>query len=901
MKAIFLKNCLAALLLFWFASCTNQREQHYRIGFSQCVSGDNWRKNMHEGMMRELSFYPEISLEISKAGGDLQKQNQQIQAFIDKKVDVLIVSANDKDAHTPWIEKAFVLGIPVIILDRRISSDKYTAFVGAENEVVGRNAGIYANTLLGGKGTILEIAAAPNSSPTIGRHSGFVKALKKYPDLHFTEPFWVGVNFQDSLAKYLNRHSSIDLIFAHNDRFALEAQQVCKRLHLTDKIKIIGVDGLAGPNEGLDMVNKGMINATILYPTGGEEAIQTAVKILKKQPFRRENKLFTTVITPENVGIMLSQIKKIKEQQQDIKRQSSKINDLNNTYSSQRNRLYFISALLTAVVILGAVLYFLLREKQQSNRVLAKQNLEILEQKNKIENVSQLAQKAIEDKMRFYSYISHEFKTPLSLILTPTEDLLQHKTFEGRETRNTLRLIQKNAHRLLRLVDQFLDLRKLDAGKMELQAGQYDLAAFIKDIVNDFSLKAKTKQIDLQLICPFKELPFWFDAEKLDKVLFNIISNAFKYTPEGGFIHVSILQSIHKIEINIADNGVGMNEEEKEHAFDLFYRGNKNSSLGTGLGLALSREFVTLHEGEVSIESQKGKGTTFKITLPFSKATQHSTEIPTASSSKVDLNIIESNWPVLPQSSSSIFENTLVLIEDNPDLSHFLSKKLAQNYNVVVAETAEKGWEEIMAHIPDLIISDVMLPGMDGFALTQKIKSDFRTSHIPVVLLTAKSQIENQIEGTKAGADAYLIKPFNQQLLEEKLKRLLENRAKMKQRFSNEISTGNRLQKGERKFLLEFEALIDKNIKDSTLSVEKLSQELGMSRVQLFRKISALTGRNVTDYIADYKIQKAKVLLNNHSKNITEIAYELGFNNPSYFTTFFKQKTDKTPSEWRNI
>jgi YesN/AraC family two-component response regulator len=189
---------------------------------------------------------------------------------------------------------------------------------------------------------------------------------------------------------------------------------------------------------------------------------------------------------------------------------------------------------------------------------------------------------------------------------------------------------------------------------------------------------------------------------------------------------------------------------------------------------------------------------------------------------------------------------------------------------------------------------------MDGFALTQKLKSDFRTSHIPVVLLTAKSQIENQIEGTKAGADAYLTKPFNQQLLEEKLKGLLGNRAKMKQHFSTEISPGNRLQKGERKFLLEFEALIDKNMKANTLSVEKLSQELGMSRVQLFRKISALTDKNVTDYIADYKIQKAKVLLNDHRKNITEIAYELGFNNPNYFTTFFKQKTDKTPSEWRN-
>ncbi|MFN8349558.1 MAG: substrate-binding domain-containing protein [Spirosomataceae bacterium] len=896
MKAIFARYCLITSLLFISVSCFHQQDRHYRIGFSQCITGDSWRIEMKEGMERELAFYPEISMEMKDAQGNLNLQSQQIQAFIDEKVDVLIVSANDKDVHTPVIEKAFLSGIPVVILDRRISSDKYTAFVGAENELVGQNAGSYANTLLGGKGNLLEIAVAPNSSPTIGRHTGFVKALKKYPDLHFTETFWFGDNFQDSLATYLNQHSSIDLIFAHNDRFALEAYKVCQKIKALDKIKIIGVDGLAGPDEGLDMVSKGMINATILYPTGGEEAIQTAVKILKKQHFRRENKLFTTVITPENVGILLSQIKKIKQQQEDIKRQSFKIKDLNDTYSSQRNRLYFISALLTAVVLLGIVLSLLLREKQRSNQVLARQNLEILNQKNRIEKVSQLAEKAIEDKMRFYSYISHEFRTPLSLLITPTEELLRRKSFETKETRSTLQLILKNADRLLRLVDQFLDLRKSDAGKMELQARPYDLAAFSRDIVHDFSPKAKTKLIDLQFICPYKELPFRFDAEKLDKVLFNLISNAFKYTPERGFIHISLLKNKDTLVITVADNGPGMTEEEKEHAFDLFYQGNKNNFLGTGLGLALSREFVTLHHGDISIESEKGKGTTFKITLPFIQTPQDGLETPAIRSQKVEAETVDT----LQNIPHSTFEYTLVLIEDNPDLNRFLSQKLAQSYNVVVAETAEKGWEEILTHLPDLVVSDVMLPGMDGFVLTQKIKNDFRTSHIPVVLLTAKSRLENQIEGTKAGADDYLVKPFNQQLLEEKLRNLMENRTKMRQRFSNEISVGNQLQKNERRFLLEFETLIEKNMKDSTLSVEKLSRELGMSRVQLFRKISALTGKNVTDYIADCKIRKAKLLLNDHRKNITEIAHELGFNHPSYFTTFFKQKTDKTPTEWRN-
>jgi YesN/AraC family two-component response regulator len=244
---------------------------------------------------------------------------------------------------------------------------------------------------------------------------------------------------------------------------------------------------------------------------------------------------------------------------------------------------------------------------------------------------------------------------------------------------------------------------------------------------------------------------------------------------------------------------------------------------------------------------------------------------------------------------------TIVLIEDNPDLNAFLKQKLDKTYNFVATDTAEQGWDLILEHIPDLIISDVMLPQMDGYALTNKVKNDFRTSHIPVILLTAKGQMENQIEGTKAGADAYIIKPFNQQLLEERIKSMLSNRDKMRRRFSNEITNTNHIPKNERTFLIEFETLIEKYIKDNTLSVEKLSQELGMSRVQLFRKISALTNKNVTDYIAEFKLQKAKRLLKETNKTISEIAYETGFNNPSYFTTFFKQHTQQTPSEWRQV
>ncbi len=901
MRVSISKVSFIAFILLAITSCSYKQEYQYRIVFLQCCH-DEWRDVMNSEMRRELAFHPEIKLEVVDSYSNTEKQVEQIRALAKQKIDLLIITPNEAKPLTAAIEEIYKSGIPVILVDRKTESKHYSAFIGADNYEIGKTAGKFIASQFKSRGNIIELQLEMTSSPATERHRGFIDAITSAPNLTIVETLETKddlVDINAHIPRILNEHPETNIIFAHTDLLALMAYKAALRAGRNHNLFFVGIDAIP-VTKGIQDVKNGVLNATLLYPTGGAEAIQTAVKILKKQPFKKENTLLTNVITSENVDIMLSQIQKIKEQQVEIERETLKITELNKTYSTQRNRLYFISALLTIVVVLGAFLYFLLQEKQYSNRILEEQNLAILEQKNEIEKVSLLARKATEDKMRFYSYISHEFKTPLSLILTPTEDLLQRKNTDIKETRSTLQLIYKNANRLLRLVDQLLEMRKLDAGKMELELSQNDLVAFIREIVGDFAVKAKQKHIDLQFISPFKKLLLGFDTEKLDKVLFNIISNAFKYTPDGGLIHVSILKNTDKIEINIADNGIGMNDEEKAHAFDLFYRGNKNSSLGTGLGLALSQEFMVLHGGEITINSAKDKGTTFKIMLPIIESELTLEPKSEATFAALTKELEESEPPLIKNSSKQTFENTIILIEDNRDLNLFLSQKLEKNYTIVATENAEQGWQEILSYIPDIIICDVMLPGMDGFALTQKVKSDFRTSHIPVILLTAKSQIESQIEGTKAGADAYIMKPFNQQLLEEKLKGLIENRDRMRRRFSNEVINPNQAQKGERRFLLEFEALIEKNLKDSTLSVEKLSQELGMSRVQLFRKISALTNKNVADYIAEYKLQKAKILLQEQEKNIAEIAYELGFSTPSYFTTFFKQKTNQTPTEWRN-
>jgi signal transduction histidine kinase/DNA-binding response OmpR family regulator len=889
------------LLVISFFSCQTKEEESFVIGFSQCLDNDEWRRTMLREMERELAFHSNVQMVMKSAGGNSATQAVQIQELIDQKVDLLIVSPLEVKPLTPIIEKAYNLGLPVVLVDRRTTSQKYTAFVGADNTLIGENAGDYANVLLNGKGTILIFGEGSSASPTIDRHQGFVEAIKKYPGLSVEAALiedWTPEEYTAALRRYLTDHRDIDLIFGENDRLAKTAYEICKELGLDKTVQIIGVDGLYGEGQGLDLVDQGALAATVLYPSGGEESIRIAVDILTNQPFEKENQLFTTIINNNNVRILKQQASKLIDQQANIKRQTAKIDELNKIYATQKNALYITIALLTLVLIFGGVLYYLLREKQRSNRTLEEQNEAILKQKEEIERVSLKAREAIEDKMRFYSYMSHEFKTPLSLILTPTEDLIHRKSFDRKEVIPVLSLIQKNANRLLRLVEQILDLRRIDAGKMELSLATYDLVGFIREIVGDFRMNAQKHRIDLQFISPFPELAYTFDAEKLDKVLFNILSNAFKYTPDGGLIHVSLLRQNDTVKIAISDNGVGMDTPDREKVFELFYRAHQNTSFGTGLGLALSREFVQLHEGEIEVTSEKGKGTTFIISLPYTVQEQP-TEIralPSLVHQFEEITVPNSPEPA----GQSTSDTSLVIIEDNPDLLQFLKTKFAAEYQVQTADSAEAGWELILRTIPDLILSDVTLPRQDGFSLTQKIKEDFRTSHIPVVLLTAKGGMESQMEGTRAGADVYVAKPFNQQLLEQKVKTLLDNRNRVRRRFSNEVTNPTQVPTGERKFLLDFELLIEKHIKDNTLSVENLSQELGMSRVQLYRKITALTNKNVNDYIAEYKVKKAKQLLADPALNITEIAYELGFNTPSYFTTFFKQKSGQTPSEWRN-
>ena len=880
---------------------------------------------MLENMNRELSFNPDVAFIVKDANGQSARQERHIQELIDQHVDLLIVSPNAAQPITPIVEKAYQQGIPVIILDRRTASDQYTAYVGGDNTEVGRTAGRYARALLKGRGNVVEIGESPGSSADIDRHKGFMQAIQPFPAVQLVKKLqgdWDKQSFATELSLLLQSQPAIDLIFAQNDRTALKAYRVCEKLGLTNRVKIIGVDGLSGPDEGIDLVDRRILSATVLYPTGGKEAIRTAMAILKKQPFKRENRLPITLIDSSTVDLMKLQGDKLIEQQVDIARQQQRIDFLNQTYTSQKNILYAMIVGLLTVIVLGGWTLYLFRSKRAAYQTLERQTQEILDQKDKIEAVSAQARLATEEKLRFYSYISHEFNTPLSLILTPTEDLLSQRTVHPSALRSNLLLVQKNAYRLLRLVDQMLDLRKTDAGKQRLHAAEQDLAGFVRDIMLDFRPKAEKQRIDLQFLPEKPRIDVWFDAEKLDKVIVNLVANAFKYTPEGGLIHVRLAEKDGNVNLQVIDNGEGMTPDEQQHAFDLFFSGEKAFNLSKGLGLALSMEFVQLHQGDIRVVSEKGQGTTFTIQLPLGNA-HLSPEDRLARPARAQDNaqtqaqqslLVEAVLPVSNQQSvSSKRAGSLMIVEDNDDLRTFLVGQLGQEFDIVAESTAEAGWQQALTIIPDLIISDIMLSGealsdgvspgnMDGLQFTQRIKADLRTSHIPVILLTAKGQMESRIEGTRAGADAYLTKPFNSAYLLETIRTMLANRERWQRRYASDFLTNGQSQSGnraDRQFLNELTALIEQNLTDSTFSVERLSQDIGISRVQLYRKVQALLNMNVSNYIADVRLRKAKRLLLDTTKTMAEIAEETGFNSAAYFATFFRQHAHQTPSEFR--
>jgi signal transduction histidine kinase/ligand-binding sensor domain-containing protein/DNA-binding response OmpR family regulator len=510
-------------------------------------------------------------------------------------------------------------------------------------------------------------------------------------------------------------------------------------------------------------------------------------------------------------------------------------------------------------------------------------------------------------KIKFLTNISHEFRTPISLILAPVENLLAQSP--STESKTKMIAIRRNAKRLLNLVDQLLDFRNLQNQELTLELQRNDIIAHIHDTCDSFTELSQRKGIRFTLDIKIPQLVIDFDANKMERILFNLLSNAFKFTPKGGEVNVEVSSPAdqrqqHWLHIRISDSGIGIPAEDREKIFERFFQGDTDSSVlnqGSGIGLSIAKEFVQMHNGLISVESEPGRGSTFCINLPCQPYAPAQVDVaePACCVPIPEPGVI-ANEPQAPPKHLDEAPKVL-LVEDNEEFRHYLKENLEMHYKVLEAGNGKEGWQKALAHHPEIIISDIAMPEMDGIALSQKLKSDKRTSHIPIILLTASTGEEQQLKGLSSGANDYLTKPFNFEILNVKVNNLLLLNRLLKDAYSRQIRFSGpeaQIESADVKLIKDILAYIDQNLNSTQLSVENLAKHVGMSRGTLYTRVLEISGQTPIEFIRSIKLEKAALLLEKSDLNVSQISYSAGFTTPNYFTKSFKAKFNMLPSEY---
>lgn len=506
-------------------------------------------------------------------------------------------------------------------------------------------------------------------------------------------------------------------------------------------------------------------------------------------------------------------------------------------------------------------------------------------------------------KIKFLTNVSHEFRTPLSLIITPLEKLIKQANDSERQQ---LQMIQRNGRRLLNLVNQLLDFRRMEVHELKLHPKTGDIISFIKELCLSFSDVAERKSISLNFKSDRSSLITLFDHDKIERILFNLLSNAFKFTPHGGKVSVELstrytLQNKTELVLKVIDTGIGIEADKIDRIFERFFQNEVPDSIvnqGSGIGLAITKEFVNLHGGEIKAESFVNEGSTFIITLTFAEQQAEYSSIMTQQA------MLISGRNSMPKDKIELDPNSkkpvLMLVEDNEDFRFYLKDNLKEFYQIVEAVNGREGWQKVLALHPDLIVSDVSMPEMDGIELCKKIKSDKRTAHLPVILLTALTTDDEQLTGLETGASDYMTKPFNFEILLSKIRNLLAQQALSKKTYQKQVELKpqeTEVESVNDKFIRQLSMQIEKHLSDSNYSVDQLSADLNMSRVGLYKKLVPLTGKSPVEVIRSYRLQKSKPLLESQL-TIAEVAYQVGFSNPKHFSKYFKQEFGILPSAY---
>ena len=913
------------VILFCFLGMVacHQDVPHFRIGVAQC-SDDSWRHKMNDEILREAMFYDGVAVEIRSAGDDNRKQAEDVRYFMDKGVDLLIISANEAAPMTPVVEEAYQKGIPVILIDRKILSDKYTAYIGADNYEIGRAVGNYIASSLQGKGNVVELTGLGGATPAMERHQGFMAAISNFPDIKLidkADAAWESGPAEVEMDSMLCRHPKIDAVYAHNDRIAPGAYRAAKKVGREKEMLFVGIDALPGKGNGLELVLDSVLNATFIYPTNGDKVMQLAMNILEKKPYPRETVMNTAVVDHTNAHVMKLQTTHISELDQKIETLNGRIGGYLSRVATQQVVMYGGLVILLLVAGLLLVVYKSLRSKNRLNRELSEQKKQLEEQRDKLEEqrdkleeqrdqliqLSHQLEEATHAKLVFFTNISHDFRTPLTLVADPVEHLLADKTLNGDQHR-MLMLIQRNVNILLRLVNQILDFRKYENGMMEYTPVPVDILSSFEGWNESFLAAARKKHIhfsfDKMADTDYHTLA---DVEKLERIYFNLLSNAFKFTPENGKVTVRLSPLTKEdgrwIRFTVANTGSMISVEHIRNIFDRFYRIDMHHA-GSGIGLALVKAFVELHKGTISVESDEKQGTIFTVDLPMQTCeVTVSVDSPLSSSIGASVSSALNNAQVAEEEETErdydSSKPSVLIIDDNADIRSYVHSLLHTDYTVIEAVDGSEGIRKAMKYVPDLIISDVMMPGIDGIECCRRLKSELQTCHIPVILLTACSLDEQRIQGYDGGADSYISKPFSSQLLLARVRNLIDSHRRLKQFFGDRHTLAKEdVCDMDKNFVEKFKSLLDAKLGDSNLNVEDLGKDMGLSRVQLYRKIKSLTNYSPNELLRIARLKKAASLLASSDMTVAEIGYEVGFSSPSYFTKCYKEQFGESPTDF---
>lgn len=922
-----------------------RRQKTYRIGISQC-SEDDWRAKMNDEVLREIMLHEDATVEIRSANDDNATQIADIKYFADNGFDIIIAAPNEAGAITPVISEVYHKGIPVIVFDRDVNGTEYTAHIGTDNEGIGSAAGRYALHLLAPRTSsprAIELYGLRGSTPAAGRHTGFTREFTDGGGVIVATGYadWNQSDAERVADSLLTLYPDIDLIFAHNDRMAIGASNVARRKGLRD-IRIIGID--AAPEIGIKAVADSVIDATFLYPTEGHRLVKTALAILKGEPYEKETVLpVSSAVDLSNADILLLQNQSLLQETAKMKELKNRIDDYWSKHSAQTSLFY---ASMVILVLVFFSLFLLLRafwQRKRHQQALMEQNRLLEEQSREQKRLAETQkelntqlQEAIQSKLAFYTNVSHDLRTPLTLIAEPLAQLSEASNLTPRQ-KNLLRLADKNTKILARLINQILDFRKFENGKLSLNLTEVDFKEAAAEWLDSFAEVARRRDIKLTLDAPERgDIHLAIDSEKMERIFFNLISNAIKYTPDNGSIRVSYTFDDKNLTLRVADTGIGIPHDDLGNIFDRFFMVDQVRPHGSGIGLSLVKAFVELHKGTITAESVVGKGSVFTVVIPVTHVSEVS-EVPSRLISQEVINIelaatdsfIESDLSLLPPDAASSGEDKprLLVIDDNPDIRNLVSEILGEEYEIHQAADGREGLAKAARLVPDIIICDIMMPVMDGLECCRRIKEEVSTSHIPVVMLTACSLDEQRVEGYESGADGYIAKPFSGEVLKARCRSLLQNRKRIKDLWQGKVpgmdgaspdtaplpapaevaesqrtpalpKVGNADPDNE--FYARFLQIFQEEISNPNLNIEQLASKMGLGHSQFYRKIKALTNYTPVELMRQLRLKQARHLLTTTTRSVSEIAYEVGFSSPAYFTKCYRTAFGQTPSELRD-